>query len=53
VRFGEGGGWKGGLEGVGYRFVSVERNLGFTLITLFYLSKLLFISSNILLFFVK
>ena len=44
---------KTGLLSAGYQFISVSANLGFTLLTLFYLTKLLFISTNIILFFVK
>jgi len=42
-----------GLQSVGYQFISTSSNLGFTLLTLFYLTKLFFIFSNTILFFVK
>jgi len=37
---------KSGLQSAGYQFISDSRNLGFTLLTLFYLTKLFFICSN-------
>jgi hypothetical protein len=42
-----------GLHSAGYQFISASSNLGFTLLTLFYLTKLFFIFSNTILFFVK
>ena len=44
---------KYGLRYVGYRFISNWKNLGFALQTLFCITKLVFIVSNILLFFAK
>jgi hypothetical protein len=44
---------KYGLRYVGYRFISASRNLGLTIFILFGLTKLVFVVSNILLFFVK
>ena len=45
--------YKQGLISAGYRFISVSSNMGFTLMTLFYATKLFFVSSNIILFFAK
>jgi len=42
-----------GLHSAGYQFISASSNLGFTLLTLFYLTKFFFITSNTILFFVK
>jgi hypothetical protein len=44
---------KHGLTSVGYEFISAQSNLGFTLCVLFYLTKLFFIFSKTILFFVK
>ena len=44
---------KHGLTSAGYQFISAQSNLGFTLCALFYLTKLFFIFSNTILFFVK
>jgi hypothetical protein len=44
---------KHGLTSAGYQFISAQSNLGFTLCALFYLTKLFFIFSNSILFFVK
>ena len=44
---------KNGLRTAGYQFISATRNMGFTLWTFFYLTKIVFIFSNIILFFVK
>ena len=44
---------KHGLTSAGYQFISAQSNLGFTLCGLFYLTKLFFIFSNTILFFVK
>ena len=44
---------KQGLRSAGYRFISASLNLGFTLWSLFFLIKLVFVLSNIILFFAK
>ena len=44
---------KHGLTSAGYQFISAQSNLGFTLCALFYLTKIFFIFSNTILFFVK
>jgi len=44
---------KYGLTSAGYEFISTQSNLGITLCALFYLTKLFFIFSNAILFFVK
>jgi hypothetical protein len=45
--------YKYGLRYAGYRFISAGKNLGFTVLTLFGITKLVFVLSNLLLFFVK
>jgi hypothetical protein len=44
---------KQGLQSVGYHFISASSNLGITLLILFYMTKLLLISSNIILHFTR
>ena len=44
---------KNGLDSAGYRVISASSNLGFTFWTLFILTKLFLVISNIILFFVK
>ena len=44
---------KHGLISAGYHFISAQSNLGFSLCALFYLTKIFFIFSNTILFFVK
>ena len=44
---------KQGLRNAGYRFLSVSLNLGFTLWSLFFFTKLFFVFTNMILFFVR
>jgi hypothetical protein len=44
---------KYGLRYLGYRFISAWKNLGFAFMVLCLITKLVFVTSNILLFFVK
>ena len=44
---------KQGLQSVGYKFISASSNLGITLLILFYMTKLLLISSNLILHFTR
>ena len=44
---------KNGFHNAGYQFISTSSNLGFTLWTLFICTKLFFVITNIILFFVK